>query len=66
MAETPEPTLLFVPAVIGEPEPQAAPRPTRRRRKGRGIELEIGGVAVRIGVDANPQAIAAVIRALKA
>jgi hypothetical protein len=58
---------VFVPAVLehGEPEPEAGPHRTRRR-KAQGIELEIGGVAVRIGVDANPQAIAAVIRALKA
>jgi hypothetical protein len=31
-----------------------------------GIELEIGGVVVRVGSDASPKAIAAVIRALKA
>ena len=66
MPETPEPTLLFVPAVVEAAEPSAPPRQARRRRKGRGIELKIGGVAVRIGADADPQAIAAVIRALKA
>jgi transposase len=51
------------------PEPTAvvtSPRRTRRRSTASGIELEIGGVAVRVGADANPQAIAAVIRALKA
>ncbi len=63
----PEATPLFVPAIVepGEPGPQAAPHRTRRR-KAQGIELEIGGVAVRVDADANPQAIAAVIRALKA
>ena len=70
VAETPglAATPLFVPAVVevAEPEPSTSPRRARRRRKASGIELEIGGVAVRIGVDADPQAIAAVIRALKA
>jgi len=49
-----------------------APRPAPRRR-GRGanrsagaIELEIDGVAVRVGPEASPKAIAAVIGALKA
>ena len=61
---------LFVPAVIearAEPpalEPQA--RRARRRSCASGIELEIDGVAVRVGPDASPKAIAAVIRALKA
>ena len=67
VAGTPEPAMtpLFVPAVVeaAEAEPSAPPR---RRRKARGIELEIGGVTVRIGEDADPRAIAAVIRALKA
>jgi transposase len=64
----PEVTPLFVPAIVGlaAPERSAAPHRARRRRNACGIELEIGGVAVRIGVDATPQAIAAVIRALKA
>ena len=67
---------LFVPALVetvvvetAQPEPTAAatpPRRIRRRSAASGIELEIGGVAVRVGADANPQAIAAVIRALKA
>jgi transposase len=62
-AETP----LFVPAMIEAPAEQPAPkRRARRRSSGSGIELEIGGVVVRVGSDASPKAIAAVIRALKA
>ena len=62
---------IFVPAVLEtiEPEPPAAvppPRRARRRSKADGIELEIAGVAVRVGADAKPRAIEAVIRALKA
>jgi hypothetical protein len=52
-----------------EPEPPAAaPPPRRARRRSRvdGIELEIAGVEVRVGADAKPRAIEAVIRALKA
>jgi transposase len=62
---------MFVPAVLEriEPEPLAAaqpPRRARRRTKADGIELEIAGVEVRVGADAKPRAIEAVIRALKA
>lgn len=66
---------LFVPAVLEPVKPapmEAAPpegkpkRRARRRAAAHGIELEIGGVAVRVGADASPKAIAAVIRALKA
>jgi transposase len=62
---------MFVPAVLEtiEPEPPAAappPRRARRRSKVDGIELEIAGVEVRVGADAKPRAIEAVIRALKA
>lgn len=63
------PTPMFVPAVIEMPaeEPAREPRPrSRRRSSSSGIELEIDGVAVRVGPDASPKAIAAVIRALKA
>ncbi len=61
---------MFVPAVVEAVDPEAPPavasvRRVRRRSKTSGIELEIGGVAVRVGSDANPRAIAAVIRALK-
>jgi transposase len=66
-----EAPVMFVSAVVetAQPEPIAVvtpPRRARRRPAASGIELEIGGVAVRVGADANPQAIAAVIRALKA
>ena len=47
--------------------------PSARRRAARvadrgadGIELEIAGVEVRVGADAKPRTIEAVIRALKA
>jgi transposase len=68
---TSEAPAMFVPAVVtpAQPEPTAVvtpPRRARRRSAASGIELEIGGVAVRVGADANPRAIAAVIRALKA
>ena len=52
-----------------EPEPAVlikAPRRVRRRSSADGIELEIAGVEVRIGTDAKPRSIQAVIRALKA
>ncbi|MGE4410154.1 MAG: transposase [Sphingobium sp.] len=60
----------FVPAVI-EPSavPDSAPtrRPRRRRRTaGAAVELEIDGVAVKIGRGADVGVIAAVIEALKA
>jgi len=62
---------MFVPAVLEtiQPEPPAVaipPRRARRRSKADGIELEIAGVEVRVGADAKPRAIEAVIRALKA
>jgi transposase len=67
---TSEAPAMFVPAVVETVplEPTAVVTPPRqtRRSKVSGIELEIGGVAVRVGADANPRAIAAVIRALKA
>lgn len=63
---------MFVPAVVeatrapsSDPRPKVA-RQTRRRTGAGGIELEIGGVAVRVGSDASPKTITAVIRALKA
>jgi hypothetical protein len=37
-----------------------------RRSSASGIELDIDGVTVKVGADASPRAIAAVIRALKA
>ena len=62
----------FVPAVVAEPTPEPlAPLAQRSRRPRRrdpvaGIELEISGVAVRVGPGASGAQIAAVIRALKA
>ncbi len=63
--------LAFAPVII---EPTAAPvaaspkRPRRRARRGGdgGIELEIGGVAMRVERGADAKTVAAVIRALKA
>lgn len=62
---------VFVPAIVETAEPEApvplkARRRVRRRPNAEGIELEIAGVDVRIGSGAKPQAIEAVIRALKA
>ena len=65
------PPPMFVPAVVetsgpAAPPPARAPRRARRRSKADGIELEIAGVEVRVGADAKPRTIEAVIRALKA
>jgi transposase len=63
---------MFVPAVVEplEPEPpiRTVSRGQLRRRRSRsdGIDLEIAGVEVRVGADAKPRTIEAVIRALKA
>jgi len=62
---------MFVPAAVETtgPEPPViikAPRRARRRSRADGIELEISGVEIRVGADAKPRAIEAVIRALKA
>lgn len=64
---------LFVPVIVApEPEPPCNELPTpskprrRRRNEGASIELEIGGVVVRVGRGADAGAIAAVIGALKA
>ena len=63
---------LFVPAVIEAPPPEHPPRRRGRPRTHkvdqiRGmIELEIGGVAVRVSRGADTKTVAAVIRALKA
>jgi transposase len=67
-----EPPVRFVPAVVeavpGGPPPPPASQPRRARRPGpvMGIEVEMDGIVVRIGSGASPEAIAAVIRALKA
>jgi transposase len=65
------PPPMFVPAVVETsgaeaPPPARAPRRARRRSKADGIELEIAGVEIRVGADAKPPTIEAVIRALKA
>lgn len=63
---------LFVPAVVAAPTPEpAAKRPTRPRkqravRDAGVIELEIDGIAMRVGRGADARTVAAVIRALKA
>lgn len=66
----PEPTPLFVPAVI-DPQSTAERAPAvRKRRASRtreaAVELEIDGVAVKIARGADAGVIAAVIEALKA
>jgi transposase len=61
---------LFVPAVVdaspGPPPPASQPRRARRRGSVTGIELEMDGIVVRVGAGASPEAIAAVIGALRA
>lgn len=65
--------LQFAPVIV-EPTPAPAPSGSRPRRLGRrgrhggdgGIELEIGGVAVRVERGADAETVAAVIRVLKA
>jgi transposase len=67
----PKAPALFVPAVVepspGPPLPPAR-RPRRARRPGPVMEIEVAmdGLVVRIGSGASPEAIAAVIRALRA
>jgi transposase len=62
----------FVPAVVEEPAPAPVRRQRRPRRASRSvdatglIELEIGGVTVRVGRGADAKTVAAVIHALKA
>lgn len=68
-SSAPEP--LFVPAVVTAALPEPAPtRPAARQRKATSapgvIELEIDGIAMRVGRGADAKTVAAVIRALKA
>ncbi len=70
LAEAPAPEALFVPAVVTPPEP-APTRPAQQRKRKAAqdagvIELEIDGVAMRVGRGADARTVAAVIRALKA
>jgi len=66
-----EPSSLFVPAVVAAP---TAGSTTKRRTSGRKrkasrdgiIELEIDGIAMRVGRGADARTVAVVIRALKA
>jgi transposase len=69
-SRVPKAPALFVPAVVepsSRPPLPPAPQPRRARRHGpvMGIVVEMDGTVVRIGSGASPQAIAAVIRALK-
>jgi len=70
--ETPAPEPLFVPAVVAAPISERAarqpPKPRKRKaaRDAGVIELEIDGVAMRVGRGADARTVAAVIRALKA
>ena len=63
---------MFVPVIAApEPEPPGnAPltpsKPRGRQSEGASIEVEIAGVVVRVGRDADPAPIAAVIGALRA
>lgn len=62
----------FVPAVVTAVPPESAPKRPARPRKRKGardagvIELEIDGIAMRVGRGADAKTVAAVIRALKA
>lgn len=53
------------PSVVADPAPKRRPR-RRRRAMGAAVELEIDGVAVKIGHGADAGTIAAVIEALRA
>ena len=60
----------FVPAVVAAPEPVARHASKQRKRKATRdanvIELEIDGIAMRVGRGADTKTVTAVIRALKA
>jgi transposase len=63
--------LEFAPVIVERAAPPVAARPKRPRKRARrggdgSIELEIGGVAVRVERGADAKTVAAVIRALKA
>ena len=71
LTESPVPEPLFVPAVVAEAKSEwAATRPAKQRRRkavrdAGVIELEIDGVAMRVGRGADARTVAVVIRALK-
>jgi transposase len=72
LEETPAPERLFVPAVVAAPMSETPAKDPQKRQKRKTvreagvIELEIDGVAVRVGRGADSRTVAAVIRALKA
>ena len=72
LAGSPAPEPLFVPAVVAEPMSELAAIASSKQRKRKAvrdagvIELEIDGVAMRVGRGADAKTVAAVIRALKA
>lgn len=72
LVEAPEPEPLFVPAVIAAPMSEPSAKGRQKQRKGKTvritgvIELEIDGVAMRVGRGADARTVAAVIRVLKA
>lgn len=70
LAEPLVPEPLFVPAVVTEAKSELATRPAKQRKRKAArdvgvIELEIDGVAMRVGRGADAKTVAAVIRALK-
>ena len=58
----------FVPVLVEPPPAASSEPPKKRRRRSRegGIELEIGGVVLRVSRGAEAKTVSAVIRALKA
>src|SRR5438270_12886748 len=64
-AAAPKAEALFVPAVLEATGSEAASPAPSRRSKASAVEIEIGGVAGRVGAQASPEVIAAVIHALK-
>ena len=72
LVASPVPEPLFVPAVVTaalqEPTPTRPARPRKRKTPGSTgiIELEIDGIAMRVGRGADARTVTAVIRALKA
>ena len=63
---TPAPKMPTVEPASPRKERNPARRPARKRRGAAAIELEAGGVTARVADGASTEAIAAVIRALKA